>query len=263
MKTHRYSDNAFSIYGFLAKAECRALITRSEEMGYEDAKIYDGVSQVAAPGMRNNARVIFDDQKLADRLFEPLLSSLPPDLDGWKPLRLNEGFRFYKYDHLQAFNWHRDLPYRPNPAEMSKLTFMVYLNDDFDGGFTDFEDFIIWPETGMAALFNHKLRHAGTAVTRGTKYVLRSDVIYFYPEAKYPCPVCGYVGLTEPPYDDHQCPTHEICLCCGTQFGYDDFNVSFDTIRQKWIEGGMAWWSDRQEQPKNWDPKRQLKSLPD
>jgi len=40
-------------------------------------------------------------------------------------------------------------------------------------------------ETGMAAIFNHKLRHAGTAVTRGTKYVLRSDVIYFDPEAKW------------------------------------------------------------------------------
>jgi len=40
---------------------------------------------------------------------------------------------------------------------MSKLTFMVYLNDDFEGGYTDFEDFKIWPECGMAAIFNHKL----------------------------------------------------------------------------------------------------------
>jgi len=184
MKLHHYSDNAFSVYGFMPDAECRALISRSEEMGYDAAKIDDGASQVAAPGVRNNARVIFDDQNLAAKLFEPLLPTLPPNLDGWTPLRLNERFRFYKYDRLQAFNWHRDLPYRPNPAEMSKLTFMVYLNDDFDGGFTEFDDFIIWPETGMAAIFNHKLRHAGTAVTRGTKYVLRSDVIYFDPEAK-------------------------------------------------------------------------------
>ncbi len=61
MKTHRYSDNSFSVYEFMPETECRALITRSEEMGYEAAKIDDGASQVADPGMRNNARVIFDD----------------------------------------------------------------------------------------------------------------------------------------------------------------------------------------------------------
>jgi len=80
---------------------------------------------------------------------------------------------------------------------------------------------------------------------------------------KYQCPVCGFIGLTEPPYDAHQCPSHEICVCCGTQFGYDDCNVSFKTIREKWIAGGMQWWSDHVSPPKNWDPERQVGSIGD
>jgi hypothetical protein len=31
---------------------------------------------------------------------------------------------------------------------------------------------------GMVAVFQHKLRHEGRPVVRGTKYALRSDVIY-------------------------------------------------------------------------------------
>lgn len=34
------------------------------------------------------------------------------------------------------------------------------------------------PKRGMVALFQHKLRHEGRPVVRGTKYAMRSDVIY-------------------------------------------------------------------------------------
>lgn len=55
---------------------------------------------------------------------------------------------------------------------------MVYLNDDFEGGDTHFEHLAIRPQTGMALIFVHELRHEGSAVVRGRKYVLRSDVMY-------------------------------------------------------------------------------------
>jgi len=181
MKVHIYSDKAFSIYGFMDSRDCAAFISQSEDKGYEDAKINDGRTQSKNLSVRNNSRIIFDDETLALSLWSKLKPFVPTNLDGWTPLRVNERFRFYKYDRFQAFNWHRDLPYKPSSFEMSKLTFMVYLNDNFEGGYTDFEDFKIWPEVGMAAIFHHKLRHAGSAVSRGTKYVLRSDVIYSAP----------------------------------------------------------------------------------
>lgn len=131
MKLHHYSKDAFSLYDFMTPEACQALIVRAEALGFEVAKIDDGLGQVHAPSVRNNSRVIFDDEKFAAEFFEQLLPFLPSQIDDWRPKRLNERFRFYKYDRFQNFNWHRDLPYKPNPSEASKLTFMIYLNDDF------------------------------------------------------------------------------------------------------------------------------------
>ena len=58
------------------------------------------------------------------------------------------------------------------------MTFMVYLNDDFEGGETDFGDFLVTPKIGDALCFMHSSMHEGRAVSNGTKYVLRTDVMY-------------------------------------------------------------------------------------
>ena len=181
MKIHKYSDSAFSIYEFMSQDECTKLNKLSEKVGFEKATINDGLSHSVTPHVRNNSRIIFDDENLATEIWHRVSKFIPSRIDGWTSTRINERFRFYKYDTFQAFKWHRDLPYKPTNSEMSKLTFMVYLNDDFEGGHTDFEDFKIWPECGMAAIFNHKLRHEGATVTNRTKYVLRSDVMYMAP----------------------------------------------------------------------------------
>jgi hypothetical protein len=60
------------------------------------------------------------------------------------------------------------------------ITVLVVLNDDCAGGETAFldHDVRIRPERGMALLFQHAMRHQGRPITRGRKYVLRSDVRY-------------------------------------------------------------------------------------
>ena len=55
---------------------------------------------------------------------------------------------------------------------------MIYLNEDFEGGFTDFSSFRVYPVEGMALCFQHQMSHEGATVTRGLKYVLRTDVMY-------------------------------------------------------------------------------------
>ena len=72
---------------------------------------------------------------------------------------------------------HKDGPTLENGLR-SELTLLVYLNEGFEGGETDFRDFAIRPATGMALLFIHDTWHEGAEVTAGTKYVLRSDVMY-------------------------------------------------------------------------------------
>lgn len=72
------------------------------------------------------------------------------------------------------------------------------------------------------------------------------------------CPVCGFIGLDEPPYDETGCPSYVICPCCGTEFGYDDTTAAHRELRIRWISGGMLWWSKREPPPSGWNPKKQL-----
>jgi hypothetical protein len=55
---------------------------------------------------------------------------------------------------------------------------MVYLNDNFQGRETTFNDLIIGPKQGVSLIFTHHLEHEGSAVIEGIKYVLRTDIVY-------------------------------------------------------------------------------------
>lgn len=66
------------------------------------------------------------------------------------------------------------------------------------------------------------------------------------------CPVCGYDKLEEPAAD------HNICECCGTQFGYHDIRFSHASLRQRWIANGMKWQVPYIAKPNNWNPIAQL-----
>ena len=133
---------------------------------------------VLQPEVRNNSRVIFDDPELAQHFWERTASHLPRILSGRQAIGLNERFRFYRYVPGQQFAGHVDAPFRRANGESSLLTFMIYLNDGFEGGETKFDDAVVIPKTGMALLFRHELFHEGATVKRGCKYVLRSDVMF-------------------------------------------------------------------------------------
>lgn len=75
----------------------------------------------------------------------------------------------------------------------------------------------------------------------------------------YLCPVCGFTGLEDPPQD------FNICPCCGTEFGHDDFGMSQAEVnakraelRWRWFEEGAVWWRTGTTAPTGWDPYRQL-----
>ncbi|HEY4183140.1 MAG TPA: 2OG-Fe(II) oxygenase [Kofleriaceae bacterium] len=170
----------WSVPNVLSAAECSALIERIEAQGPTDAPVSTSSGMVMMPDVRNNKRVMFDDVALAARVYERIAQTLPTPLHGAKPLAANERFRCYRYEPGQRFAPHYDGSFQRSATERSELTLMVYLNDDFSGGATAFHDFgsTATPRTGMALLFQHRLLHEGCVVTRGVKYVLRSDVMY-------------------------------------------------------------------------------------
>lgn len=98
---------------------------------------------------------------------------------------LNEKFRFLRYDANQRFSPHFDGGFKRGArccatsvvlsmlmliySEQTHFTFIIYLNDDFDGGETTFfpggqtgfrtkeqrEEVRVRPKTGMAVVFRH------------------------------------------------------------------------------------------------------------
>lgn len=174
----KLADDIYTIAGVLTPEECRDYIALTESRGYADAPISVRGSFVMRPDIRNNARVIIDDVPGAESLWQRIRPEIPPILDGRQAIGLNERLRFYRYDPGERFAPHIDGAYRRENGEESLLTFMIYLNDGFGGGETEFDEIAVTPETGLALLFRHALLHEGKAVTSGRKYVLRSDVMY-------------------------------------------------------------------------------------
>lgn len=79
---------------------------------------------------------------------------------------------------------------------------------------------------------------------------------------KYICHVCGYAELDEAPWGETgKIPSHNICDCCGIQYGYEDCtNEAIRQYRQNWIESGGEWF-DETKKPDNWSITEQLRNI--
>ena len=82
--------------------------------------------------------------------------------------------------------------------------------------------------------------------------------------ADHHCPVCGYPGFVEPPWDGDN-PSYDICPSCGVEFGYHDSRPTLDErrarqaeLRQEWLLAGCPWRGAIDKPPRDWDPKAQL-----
>ena len=79
---------------------------------------------------------------------------------------------------------------------------------------------------------------------------------------KYICPICGYDGLEEPPYDEIGEASLEICPCCSFKYGFDDNNLweTFESFREKWFANNLDF-ADKNKKQKNWNVIKQLNNL--
>src|SRR5689334_12730465 len=99
-------DDLFVVHDFLTPEECAGYTALSESTGYEDAPIMSYGGPVMRKDIRNNDRVILDDVRLAEAIWERLRPFMPERVQFWLPVGLNERFRFYRYDPGQQFDWH-------------------------------------------------------------------------------------------------------------------------------------------------------------
>lgn len=171
----------FTLARYLTPDECAHYIDLGERMGYEESEVNLATGSRLRKDIRNNDRVIFDDATLAQALFERARPHLPPAMENWQLCGFNERMRFYRYSPGEYFKWHKDGAFSRTPREESFLTFLIYLNDDYTGGGTEFKWDAVQPEAGMALVFPHRMLHQGAEIAAGTKYVLRTDVMYRLP----------------------------------------------------------------------------------
>ncbi|MEO8609283.1 MAG: 2OG-Fe(II) oxygenase [Chloroflexota bacterium] len=183
------AEGAFVVPDVLTLAECAAYVALSEKIGYEPATITTGIGAELRPDVRNNDRVIYDDEVLAETLWELVKDYFPAAVKNRTARGLNERFRFYRYDPGQRFEWHMDGYFERENGERSLYTVLFFLNDDFEGGETRFrvrdddgaKTVGVKPVTGHTLIFPHEMLHEGAAVTAGRKYILRTDVMYGAP----------------------------------------------------------------------------------
>ena len=172
-----YQDDILLLRNVLSPSECKHFIQETESLGYQEMPEYPSE-------YRSNTRVIVNDTDLAELIFNRIQAHTPQKLKGgWEMVDLNECFRFCKYTPGQHFSAHNDGAFIKSPSHKSRLTFMIYLNEGFQGGTTRFlkgNDVVyqVVPETGMALVFPHQTFHDGEAVKSDVKYIMRSDVMY-------------------------------------------------------------------------------------
>ena len=171
----------WTIADVLDPTECARFIGRMRNA--EDATVapivgHDG--EEIDLEVRNNTRIMFDDIDLAGTLWPRVRGSIPPALMGLTVAGLNERFRVYRYAEQQHHGSHWDTSIELPDGRTSLLTFMIYLNDDFEGGETSFDeiDEIVIPRQGHAVVFQHRVVHTARPVMRGEKFALRSEVFY-------------------------------------------------------------------------------------
>jgi hypothetical protein len=169
------------IPGILAGTECEEWINRIRLEGPAPAPINTTRGVMLDSQIRNNRRVMLDDPLEAKKLFGRVKDKVPEEIHQMRLSGVNERLRCYEYQVGQRFAPHSDGAFIRNEREQSWYTFMVYLNDAFEGGETVFfvePEKAIKPETGMGLLFQHPIIHEGAEVTKGTKYVIRTDLMY-------------------------------------------------------------------------------------
>lgn len=156
----------------LSKDECNSLISLAESKGFEKAPFNNSINSE----IRKSSRVIITDTDLACKIYERIRDYIPNGSD-------NPYFRFLKYTKGDEFKSHTDGQYYDKQSNtISKLTLLIYLNEDYKGGYTTLNKDNKWcsitPKTGKILLQDQRILHAVFPLEKGVKYVIRTDIMY-------------------------------------------------------------------------------------
>ncbi|CAE8639678.1 unnamed protein product [Polarella glacialis] len=194
----------FVVHNVLTPGECDQIVKLTETFGFTE----DGLN-ARWLGRRNENCLWLADDQLCNAVFERCRPLFPQEVEGGKVCGLNARWRVYKYSPGDSYVAHIDSSFPGSGLDAfgglvrdkygdrwSRLTCVIYLNDEFKGGSTRF--FVpaalqgespgvadVQAKLGAATCFFHgdhprsmNLPHEGALLESGTKYVVRTDVLY-------------------------------------------------------------------------------------
>ncbi|XP_052177579.1 uncharacterized protein LOC127791635 [Diospyros lotus] len=194
----------FTVHNFLTSGESKAFITAAELVGF----VHQGsLGPTKGEAYRDNDRVSVNDPVLADIIWKSGLDKLFSEIKirGKIAIGLNPNIRFYRYKVGQRFGRHIDESVDIGEGKRTHYTLLIYLSGGFrpkskndKSGPQDSSEILIGGETvfygsrngvvaevhpteGMALFHIHGdkcMLHEARNVTKGVKYVLRSDVVF-------------------------------------------------------------------------------------
>jgi len=205
---HAIIPNLHLLKDVFELSECKSIIAAGESAGFlPDAPIRGEGEEISI--LAHNFYWVVDTT-FHDKLWRRVSTFVPESVGGRKVRGLNRRFRMYRYVPGAEYRAHIDGAWPPSGIDLttdtyiydnsppgasqsSLFTFLMYLNDDFEGGETTFflpsakegtmNAYPVKPITGSVAMFPHgeaegSLLHEGTGVRKGAKYVIRTDVLY-------------------------------------------------------------------------------------
>ena len=146
-------------------------------------KMYDdwnGIKPHASMGDREI--MLLEEYPNAEKLLGSYNRILPDLVKGQFSRSLMNGYsidaKLSLYGMGQEYNWHHDadpkVKHEKNSSWRRIVSSITYLNDDYEGGETEFMDRTIVPESGKTVIFPSFFTcpHRGCPVTKGVKKIL-------------------------------------------------------------------------------------------
>ncbi|KAG0249540.1 hypothetical protein BG011_009203 [Mortierella polycephala] len=202
---------AFLLKDVLTRKECLQMISAAEAVGFTPDVPIVGTAAESVSVLAHNFFWMADDQLLT-HIFDRCKAHFPETSgDGQGAVGINSRWRVYRYVPGAIYRIHVDGQWPGSGLDpvtgeylydayggtrWSRLTFLVYLNDEFEGGGTTFftpsadvgfmDARAASPRAGGVLCFPHgeaagSLLHEGSPVLQGAKYIIRADVLYAVP----------------------------------------------------------------------------------
>lgn len=196
-------QGVYFIKNLFSEKECGEIISKT-------ISYYKSLKDEYLESERKCNRILSINHNLANVIWERIkILNFPNDAipigfgtDGiWEASGVNECIRYIQYESPSiGFLPHRDASFIRDEDNRSIYTIIIYINEDFEGGHTQIYqpnmervepilvkdelkngyqillDFI--PKIGSAIIFDHDTIHKGCPVIKGTKYIIRTDIIF-------------------------------------------------------------------------------------